>query len=125
MLFRSRLSMLQQVFASFCILTSVIAFFISYLMLYSKSGSFVLPFIIHGWSREQKSGACYKAAMTYLCLAILAFLQPFLRHHRFVQCRYMFWSRCRKNIPKDRLSMLGYSRKGSDGSEEDEEEMEG
>ena len=123
--FQYELSALHQAFFGFCMLTGMIALFISHMMASSSSATFTIPFVEHGWSRDEKSGACQRAGIGYFLLAVLVLLNPLLRHRRISHCRFMLWSRCRRNIPKDRLAMLGYTRKGSDQSEdEEEEEME-
>jgi hypothetical protein len=122
--FRYRLSALQQSLVAFCLLTGAIALFIGYMMKNSASATFTVPFVEHHWNRNEKGEACRRAGLAYFFLVLLTLLRPFLDHHRLQHYRHLLWSRCRKSIPKERLAMLGYSRKGSDGSEDEDEEME-
>lgn len=121
--FRYRLSAMQMALVALCALTGVIALFVAHMFEFSTSATFAVPVVERHWNRAEKSEACRRAAAAYFVLAGMVLLRPVLGHQCITHCRHLLWTRARRTVPKDRLAMLGYTRKGSDDGSEDDDEM--
>lgn len=115
---------------AFCVLNGVLGLLFAQ-MFRNQHISFQLAALHHGWGVEQKADACSNAAMGYFIVAALTVANPWITRllgspsSWFCKAKHTARSSCRRLVPKEKLSLLGYSRKGSDDSDEDEEEMRG
>jgi hypothetical protein len=113
---------------AFCLLNAILGLLFEQ-MFRNNHISFQLTAMHHGWGVEQKAKACHNAALGYVVLAALTLCNPWLS--RYVGAWFCIAKRnarsgCRRFVPKERLSLLGYSRKGSDDScDEEDDEMRG
>jgi hypothetical protein len=127
---RYSLGAASQALVAFCVLNGLLGLLFSQ-MFRNQHISFQLAAMHHGWSEEQKAKGCHNAAMGYFILAALTILNPVISQYVgtpsswFCKAKQNARNGCRRFVPKERLSLLGYSRKGSDDScdEEDAEEM--
>lgn len=120
----------SQALVAFCVLNGLLGLLFS-MMFRNQHISFQLAAMHHGWMESQKAKGCHNAAIGYFVVGLLTLLNPVLT--RFVGTPSSWFCKakqagrngCRKFVPKEKLSLLGYSRKGSDDScdDDDAEEM--
>lgn len=118
---------------AFCLLNAALGFLFSYLFS-SKSVTFQLTSIHHNWDEKQKAKSCLNAGIGYLVVALLVAAGPLITRllnasgvMRWThKAKHEVRNKCRRFVPKEKLSLLGYSRKkGSDESDsQSESEMD-
>lgn len=104
-------------------------------MFTSRSITFAITAVHNGWNVDEKASACHRAAVGWLLVAACVVINAVLTSRFSAQLRggqtFVFGlccfaknkvrRECRRFVPKERLTVLGYSKKGSDESEESEE----
>lgn len=124
---RYSLGAASQALIAFCVLNGLLGLLFSQ-MFRNQHISFQLAAMHHGWGEEQKAKGCHNAAVGYFLLAALTILNPVITRYLgtpsswFCKAKQNARNGCRRFVPKERLSLLGYSRKGSDDSCDDEDE---
>lgn len=130
-IFAKQLSTRASCLLCFCLLNAVLGFLFSH-MISHQHISFAIEAAKHvtknettgnwttTWNVNQKADACSNAGWAYLLLAFACLVDGQLWMGSVGSACCHTRQVLRRVVPKDRLALLGYSRKGSDISEDDE-----
>lgn len=84
----------------------------------------------HDWDPQLKGDACIKAGLGWFLVAALALANPLVSQwlgvndrvgSLFCRAKNGVKQKCRRFVPKEKLTLLGYTRKGSDESDDEME----